>query len=75
MISCYSFGTAAPYPVRPARPWPYLDFEKEKAAAAAAARRAGGAPEKVYETHPQPYKKGHKFTSDLKTKTNTFNDS
>ena len=31
--------SAAPYPVRPARPWPYLDFEKEKAAAAAAARR------------------------------------
>ena len=28
--------TAAPYPVRPARPRPYLDFEKEKAAAAAA---------------------------------------
>ena len=50
-------NTAAPYPVRLARPWPYLDFEKEKAAAAAAvrrhyrgltwlgrARRAGGAP-------------------------------
>ena len=50
--------TGAPYPVRPARPWPYLDFEKQKAAAAAAARRhyrgliwlgrtrrAGGAPE------------------------------
>ena len=48
---------AAPYPVRPARPRPYLDFEKEKVAAAAAARRhyrdltwlgrarrAGGAP-------------------------------
>ena len=47
----------APYPVRPARQWPYLDFEKQKAAAAAAARRhyrgltwlrrarrAGGAP-------------------------------
>ena len=29
-------NTAVPYPVRPARPWPYLDFEKEKAAAAAA---------------------------------------
>ena len=56
--SCrYSLCSAAPYPVRPARPWPYLDFEKEKAAAAAAARRhyrgltwlgrarrAGGAP-------------------------------
>ena len=52
------FLPAAPYPVRPARPWPYLDFEKEKAAAAAAAhchyggltwlgraRLAGGAPE------------------------------
>ena len=47
---------AAPYPVRPARQWPYLDFEKEKAAAAARrhyrvltwlgrARRAGGAPD------------------------------
>ena len=49
--------SAAPYLVRPARPWPYLNFEKEKAAAAAAARRhyrgltwlgrvrrAGGAP-------------------------------
>ena len=50
---------AAPYLVRPARPRPYLDFDKEKAAAAAAAavrrhyrgltwlgraRRAGGAP-------------------------------
>lgn len=22
------YRTAAPYPVRPARPWPYLDFEK-----------------------------------------------
>ena len=32
-------STAAPYPVRPARRRPYLDFEKEKAAAAAAARR------------------------------------
>ena len=32
-------GSAAPYPVRPARPRPYLDFEKQKAAAAAAARR------------------------------------
>ena len=52
--------SAAPYPVRPARLQPYIDFEKEKAAAAAAAagrrhyrgltwlgraRRAGGAPE------------------------------
>ena len=49
--------SVAPYPVRPARPRPYLDFEKEKVAAAAAARRhyrgltwlgrahrAGGAP-------------------------------
>ena len=45
----------APYPVRPARPRPYLDFEKEKAAAArrhyrgltwlGRARRAGGAPD------------------------------
>ena len=42
---------AAPYPVRPARPRPYLDFEKEKVAAAAVARRhyrgltwLGGAP-------------------------------
>ena len=56
----YIHTSAAPYPVRPARPWPYLDFEKEKAAAAAAARRhyrgltwlgrarrAGGAPELV----------------------------
>ena len=44
----------APYPVRLARPWPYLDFEKEKAAAArrhyrgltwlGRARCAGGAP-------------------------------
>ena len=31
--------SGAAYPVRPARPRPYLDFEKEKAAAAAAARR------------------------------------
>ena len=47
---------AAPYPVRPTRPRPYLDFEKEKAAAAVRrhyrgltwlgrARRAGGAPD------------------------------
>ena len=32
-------NAAAPYPVRPARPRPYLDFEKEKAAAAAAVAR------------------------------------
>jgi hypothetical protein len=23
-----TFIAATPYPVRPARPWPYLDFEK-----------------------------------------------
>ena len=23
-----TLDAAAPYPVRPARPWPYLDFEK-----------------------------------------------
>ena len=34
----HPYGSAAPYPVRPARPRPYLDFEKYKAAAAAAAR-------------------------------------
>ena len=54
MIQHYYF-TGAPYPVRPARPRPYLDFEKEKAVAAARhyrgltwlgrARRAGGATE------------------------------
>ena len=31
---------AAPYPVRPARPQPYLDFEKEKAVAAVAVAAA-----------------------------------
>ena len=30
----YGYLAGAPYPVRPARPRPYLDFEKEKAAAA-----------------------------------------
>ena len=28
------YSTVAPYPVRPARPRPYLNFEKKKAAAA-----------------------------------------
>ena len=40
-IEEFSYSTAAPYPVRPARPWPYLDFEKWKAAAAAAASIGG----------------------------------
>ena len=53
----HSLKPAAPYPLRPARSRPYLDFEKEKAAAAEVARRhyrgliwlgrarrAGGAP-------------------------------
>ena len=50
------YYSAAPYPVRPARPRPYLDFEKQKKAAAARhhyrgltwlgrARPAGGAPD------------------------------
>ena len=61
---------AAPYLVRPTRPWPYLDFEKEKAAAAAVAhrhyrgltwlgraRRAGGAPVILFAVYlsTQPY--------------------
>ena len=33
------YTAAVPYPVRPARPWPYLDFEKEKAGGG-----SGGAP-------------------------------
>ena len=59
-MSLHHSYSAAPYPVRPAspaRPRPYLDFEKEEAAVAAAAsrhyrgltwlgraHRAGGAP-------------------------------
>ena len=28
LLGLVELVAAAPYPVRPARPWPYLDFEK-----------------------------------------------